>query len=403
MISDTLILLLFAIVILLGYGGHIFFDKTKIPHFLLLIFIGIIINLFNLLEKSFLIPIVGLFSTLTLIMVTFYSGLNLDIYDILYQSGRAFLQSFTYIMISVVLIGYAAHILLKWNLLEAMIFSSMTGGEVTAAVVIPLAFTLAVSERVKAILTLESAISTILTIILFFTFLNQWLAGTTEILKAVTSVISNFTIALFLGGILSLATIKLLHKFRRKEYTYVLTIGMLLLIYTVVKYLGGNGELATLVLGLLLSNNRLVSRILKTRPSFNISLLIYKLNEIQNEVSFLFETLFFVFLGMVFTINLSTILENLFIATIFTVILIITRYFAVSLANKGSETYKDRLIITVLCAQGIVPASLSIYLLRYNLPLKYTFMALITYIIILTNAITTIGVWIISRKKKTYF
>jgi len=400
MISDTLVLLLFAIIILLGYGGHIFFDKTKIPHFLLLIFIGIVINLLNLLEKTFLIPIVGLFSTLTLIMVTFYSGLNLDIYDILYQSGRAFLQSFTYIMISVVLIGYAAHILLKWDLLEAMIFSSMTGGEVTAAVVIPLAFTLAVSERVKAILTLESAISTILTIILFFTFLNQWLAGTTEISKAITSVISNFTIALFLGGILSLATIKILYRFRRKEYTYVLTIGMLLLIYTVVKYLGGNGELATLVLGLLLSNNRLVSRILRVRSSFNISLLIYKLNEIQNEVSFLFETLFFVFLGMVFTINISTIMENLFIATIFTIILIVTRYFAVSIANKGSETYNDRLIITVLCAQGIVPASLSIYLLRYNLPLKYTFMALITYIIILTNVITTVGVWILSKKSR---
>jgi len=131
--------------------------------------------------------------------------------------------------------------------------------------------------------------------------------------------------------------------------------------------------------------------------------MIYKLNEIQNEVSFIFETLFFVFLGMVFTINTTTIIENLVVASIFTGILIITRYMAVSLANRGSETYSYRGTITVLCAQGIVPATLSIYLLRYSLPDKYTYLALITYIIILTNLITTIGTYIQSRRQAPYF
>jgi len=397
MLDETLFLLLFAVVILLGYLGHMFFDKTKIPHFLLLIFIGVILNVFNLLDKDFLIPIVGLFSTLTLIMVTFYSGLNLNIYDIIYQSGRAFAQSFIYIITSVILIGLTAHYILRWDLLESMIFSSMTGGEVTAAVIIPLAFSLSVNDKVRAILTLETAISTIMTIILFFMFLNQWLAGSTEFYSILSAIIGNFTIALFVGGILSIITIKILHRFRKREYAYVLTIGMLLLIYTIVKMLGGNGELAALILGLMLSNYKLVSKALNIESSLNLSLLIYKLDEIQNEISFLFETLFFVFLGMVFTINIDTIMENLFIALIFTLILIITRYFAVSLANKGSEVYGDRMTITILCAQGIVPASLSIYLLRYNLPLKYTFMTLITCIIILTNLVTTIGVWLIGR------
>jgi len=403
MLNDTLILLLLALVILLGYSGHLFFEKTKIPYFLLLIFIGILINLLNLFDKTLLLPIVELFSTLTLIMVTFYSGLNLDVMDIITQSGKAFLQSFTYIIISVILIGIVAHILLGWRFLEAMIFSSMTGGEVTAAVVIPLAFNLGLDERVKALLTLETAISTILTIILFFTFLNQWLAGTTDIYTAVSTVVSNFTIALFIGGIASIITLKILHRFRRREYTYVLTIGILLLLYTVVKILGGNGELATLVLALLISNNRLLSRIVDIKPAYDISLMIYKLNEIQNEVSFIFETLFFVFLGMVFTINTTTIIENLVVASIFTGILIITRYMAVSLANRGSETYNYRGTITVLCAQGIVPATLSIYLLRYSLPDKYIYLALITYIIILTNLITTIGTYIQSRRKTPYF
>jgi NhaP-type Na+/H+ or K+/H+ antiporter len=399
MIDEITILMLLALIILLGYFGHIFFEKTKVPHFLLLVVVGIVINLFGVFDKALLIPIVGLFSTLTLIMVTFYSGLNLDLYDIVYQSGRAFLQSFTYIGVSVVLIAFSAHMLLGWPLLESFIFSSMTGGEITAAVVVPLAFSLGLRENVKALLTLETAISTILTIVLFFMFLNQWIVGETEVYGAVISIVSNFTIAIFFGMIFSLVSIRLLYRFRRQEYTYVLIIGLLLLIYTIVKALGGNGELAALILGLFLSNNRLLSRMFGMGFQADISMLIFRLNEFQEEISFLFETLFFVFLGMVFVINFSTILTNLMLASIFVLILIVTRFLAVSLANFGSDTYNYRLVVTVLCAQGIVPASLSIYLLRYDLALKYTFMSLITYIIILTNVITTVGIWIISRSR----
>ena len=397
--NDVFILLLLAFFILLGYLGHIFFDKTGIPYFLLLIFIGLIVNIFNIFERDLLIPIVELFSTLTLIMVTFYSGLNLDIVDIVTQSWRAFLQSALYILVSVFLIGYAAHIILGWSLIHSLIFSSMTGGEVTAAVIVPLAFKLGVSERVKALLTLETAISTVITIVLFFTFLNQWISGYVGI-ESIIPIISNFTVAIVVGSILSIMTIKIIHKFRKREYTYVLTIGLLLMIYTVVKALGGNGELAALMLGLLLSNDSVLSKIVGREGQLSLSLIIYRLNEIQDEISFLFETMFFVFLGLVFIIEESTIISNLLIAGLFTIILIITRYIAVSIANWGTEVYEYRSIITVLCAQGIVPATLSIYLLRYNLPLKYTFMSLITYIIILTNMITTVGVWIIRKVSK---
>lgn len=402
MIEETLVIMLLALVVLLGYFGHIFFKKTRIPHFLLLISVGIMINLLNILDKEFLIPIVGLFSTLTLIMVTFYSGLNLELYDIIYQSGRAFLQSLTYILVSVILIGVVAHLLLGWPLLESFIFSSMTGGEITAAVVVPLVFSLGLRDEVKALLTLETAISTIITIVLFFMFLNQWLAGTTDIYNAVISVVSNFTVAIIFGIIFSLISIKVLLRFRREEYTFVLIIGELLLIYTLVKFIGGNGELASLIFGLFLSNNRMLSEYMHIDFEADISMLIFRLNEFQDEISFIFETLFFVFLGMVFVIDPSTILLNLTVASIFVLILLITRFSAVSIANLGSETYNYRLIITILCAQGIVPASLSIYLLRYDLALKYTFMSLITYIIILTNIITTIGVWIVSKIKYTY-
>ena len=53
-----------------------------------------------------------------------------------------------------------------------------------------------------------------------------------------------------------------------------------------------------------------------------------------------------------------------------------------------------------MCAQGIVPATLSVILLNYPVPLKEEFLHYVTYIIILTNLITTVGVALLSRKGK---
>ncbi len=398
MISEIFVFFIMAAIILLGFLSHIFFKRTNIPSFLLLIFVGILIAPLGFVDREAFIPLMEIFSSFTLIMVTFYSGLHLSIKDIVSQSGRALMQSSTYILSSVFLIGLVCNLFLGWPLVESFIFSSMTGGEITAAVVVPLAFSLGLSDEVKSLLTLETAISTIITIVLFFVFLNQWLVGSADIYAATTMIASSFSIALIVGLFLSLISIKILFRFRDEEYTYVLTIGLVLVIYATVKWLGGNGELGVLIFGLLLSNYKMISRIIETYG--DMSGIISDLRRFQDEISFLLETFFFVFLGLVFIVDPSFIYLGLIYSGFFLLILLFTRYLAVSLATYNSPIKRERMIITVMCAQGMVPATLSIYLLRYNLDLNLVFMSLITYIIILTNIVTTIGVWIFSNRLK---
>jgi NhaP-type Na+/H+ or K+/H+ antiporter len=346
MISEILVFFIMAAIILIGFFSHLFFERTNIPSFLLLIFIGIVVAPLNIITREEFIPLMEIFSSFTLIMVTFYSGLNLSIRDIIYQSGRALIQSSVYILSSVFLIGLACNILLGWKLVEAFIFSSMTGGEITAAVVVPLAFSLGLSDELKSILTLESAISTILTIVLFFAFLNQWLIGTADLYAAASMIAANFSIALIFGTLFSIASLRILYRYKEKQYTYVLTIGLALAIYTFVKWMGGNGELAVLIFGLSLSNNKIVSRVLNLYE--DISAVISGLRQFQNEISFLLETFFFVFLGLVFIIDPSFILTGLMYSSLFLLILLFTRYIAVSTATYKSQFTKDRLIITIM-------------------------------------------------------
>ena len=53
-----------------------------------------------------------------------------------------------------------------------------------------------------------------------------------------------------------------------------------------------------------------------------------------------------------------------------------------------------------MCAQGLTPATLAILAVSLQLPNSDTFVNIVTYVIILTNLVTTIGSIINTRQKK---
>ena len=64
-------------IIVVGFAGELFFKKTGIPMFIFLIFMGILIGpIFGLLSRDSLLPSLGVFAELTLLMVLFYGGMD---------------------------------------------------------------------------------------------------------------------------------------------------------------------------------------------------------------------------------------------------------------------------------------------------------------------------------------
>ncbi|MDE1843543.1 MAG: hypothetical protein KGH95_07845, partial [Thaumarchaeota archaeon] len=113
------------------------------------------------------------------------------------------------------------------------------------------------------------------------------------------------------------------------------------------------------------------------------------------------ETFFFVFLGLVFVIVPGTILTNVVLGLVILGILLLVRYIATKASTQKSELKKDQLAIVMICAQGVVPATLSISALNDGIPLASTFVSLAVYVIILTNIVTTVGSIFIARKNKS--
>lgn len=400
MISELVVFTVVAGIIFLGFGGEIFFKRTGISYFLFLIFVGILLGpIFHVFPREPLIPVLGIFSSFTLIMVLFYSGMDMKIREVIRGSPRPLLQVAIYVVVSIFAIGVAGYVFLKWDLVQSLMFGAMIGGETTAAVVVPITRSLNLREKTVTFLTLESLVNSILSIVFFLAFLDLYKHGTTSWEVPVKSITESFLVGISVGLVLSISWLFVLKFLRGLKYTYVFTLGLLLATYVITQALNGSGLIAVLIFGLLLGNSKSV--LLRLRQRFSISDMSEQFQNFQGEMSFLMETFFFVFLGLTFVIKPDTILYNLGIAGAFFGILLVIRYFATRISTKGSELEGDRQLIFMVCAMGIVPATLSIVALNEGLPLANTFLNLVVYVIILTNIVTTAGVLWASRRAKS--
>jgi cell volume regulation protein A len=386
-----------AIIIIIAFAGEFFFKKTGIPIFIFLIFTGILLGpILNLIPREPLIPLMPIFAELTLMLVIFHGGMGLKSESVLASGARAFVQTLIYVLSSIALIAGLGIFILKWDILPSFIFASMIGGETTAAVIVPLSRSMKLSESATCFLTIESAINSILSIVLFFTFVGIFNTGQATWLFALSDVAIQFSVGIGLGLLMSLVGVFIIDLFREQKFLYILTLGLVLVTYALTTQLGGNGILAVLFFGIIVGNYTLINKLFKIRikmGSFQTHLISF-----QEEISFLLETLFFVFLGLTFATNPSLLTTNLSIGIVILLILLTTRFVATRISTFRSDISRERRTIWLLCPQGLTPATLAILAISLQLPLADTYLNLVIYVVILTNIVTTIGSFLKMRE-----
>jgi cell volume regulation protein A len=395
----TLVFSIVGVIILIGFAGEFLFKKTGIPIFIFLIITGIILGpVLAIFPREPLMSSLSIFAELTLLMVLFYGGLGLKSESVIASGGRALIQTVIYVLASIFLIGLLGTFVLNWGLLPSFIFASMIGGETTAAVVVPLTKSMKLSEKTVAFLTMESAMNSIFSVILFFAFTGVYLTGGSNLLAPLSNIAAQFSVGIGSGALLAIGWIVILYRLQKQKFTYVLTLGLILITYAIASELGGNGILAVLVFGIMLGNHYLVSKLF--RRKINISILQSQFSRFQEEITFLMETLFFVFLGLTFVINPSLFYINLSLGIVVVFILMFTRLMATRVSTFRSELSSDKKTIVLMCAQGLTPATLAILAVGLQIPFADTFLNIVTYVIIFTNIVTTAGAFINHRSNR---
>ncbi|HTY75909.1 MAG TPA: cation:proton antiporter [Candidatus Nanoarchaeia archaeon] len=387
-------------IIIIGFVGEFFFRKTSIPIFISLIITGIILGpVLNIFPRQSVIPVLAPVAELTLLLVLFSSGLSLKARVVIENGGRALVQAAIYIGLSSILIGSLGVFIMKWGVLPSFIFASMISGETTAALLVPLSKWMRISESVSSFLKIEAATNSILLVVLFFAFVQVYNSPGINLSTAFNGVASQFSVGIVVGAILSLTWVYTLYRFQKEKFTYILTLGLILITYAVATQLGGNGTLSVLVFGLVFGNYYLVNKLF--RRQMNLDFLQNELGAFQQEISFLLTTLLFVFLGVAFVITPSHVVTNVSVALAILLILLTCRFVATRVSTFKSQLSTAKREILLMCAQGVTPATLAILAVSLQLPYADTFVNIVTYVIIMTNVITTAVAVASARKHKT--
>ena len=322
--------------------------------------------------------------------------MDLRIRTVFAESGRVLVQVLLYVLPSTLAIGLITSLVFHWDLIQALILGSIIGGETTAAVVVPLSRGLHLNDNTVTFISLEAVLNSVFSVVLFTTFVAAYQSANPSVMGALSTIASDFSVGIVLGGVLSIAWILVLQRLKDNQYTYVFTMGLVFATYAISTSLGGSGILSTLVFGMVLGSYKLLNSVFE-KMRLDMDPLQKQLGAFQKEMSFLLETFFFVFLGLIFSIDPANILAYLGDGVFLLVILLAFRSLATTVSTRHSPLAGGRRLIVMMCAQGLTPATLAIIAVNDHIPLAPIFLNIVTYVIILTNVVTTFGSFWVAR------
>ncbi|MDO8872538.1 MAG: cation:proton antiporter [Methanoregula sp.] len=356
---DAAVTVLFlGLLIFLGNILSRLFTLTKIPDVLFLIAIGIIIGPFLGLVTPSAFGVVGpLFTMVTLAIILFEGGLHITL-----ETLKKSIHGTTAITVAnfVAIIGIcivAMHYFAGFTFMESCMLGAILGGT-AAAVVIPFTNYLNIRNDTKAILSLESAISDVLCIVILLALLNivevkEFNAG-----LIVGNLIASFLIAIIIGVIAGVWWSSVYHKIASIKSIFI-TPAFVFIVFGFVSLLGFSGAIAALALGLTLGNLNYF-KAEKFLPFLGDDITQVELTPIEKtfftQLVSLLKTFFFIFIGI--SIHFTN-MEIIYVGAILTALFYLVRIVIVWFTIPRSIPASDAAIVAVMDPKGLAAAVLA--------------------------------------------
>lgn len=381
--SAHVVLLAAGVVIFSGVVGEAFFKKTGIPDVAFLMILGVVIGpVLGIIQPEAVIQIVPYFAALALIVIMFDGGLNLDIKNMIRTAHFAFALSLLGFVLSVVLVTLGAHYVLDWGWLESILLGAIVGGS-SSAIVFGLVRNIRISDDAKSMLSFESALTDILATIVAFILFEAILVGQFDIQTLEETLGRAIIVGLVLGFGVGIPWMYVSNKLANAQHSYMLTLGVLFVLFFLANSFGESGALTALVFGLMLGNKKHLSRILKFKlPSVETD------DPTHNQITFLVRAFFFVFVGLMASFGQIEYI-------IFGVLITIAIYYGRAIIGKIILTKRfsqlDRQVTYVMIPRGLAAAVLATYPITMGLANAEAYPQIVFFIILSSVIITTIG------------
>lgn len=383
------VLLAAGVTIFLGVAGESFFKKTGIPDIAFLMILGVIIGpLLGIIQPEAVIEVVPYFAALALIIIMFDGGLNLDLKSMVKTAHFALLLAILGFAVSMVIVTMLAHYGLGWEWLDSILLSSIVGGS-SSIIVFGLVRQLRVSEETKSMLSFESALTDILSTIVAFIMFEAVLSGYFDIELLGITFGRNIAIGLLLGLGVGIPWMFITTKLANAQHSYMLTLGILFVLYFMAQSFGESGALTALVFGLMLGNRRRLSRYLRIKlPEISTD------DTMHNQLTFLVRSFFFVFVGLLASFGR---IEYIIFGIMSAILIYIGRLIVTKTTLTNRFSTLDRKVTSVMIPRGLAAAVLATFAITLGLPNGEVYPQIIFFVIMGSVIITTIG---LGRAKK---
>ncbi|MCB0279281.1 MAG: cation:proton antiporter [Calditrichaeota bacterium] len=383
---------------LLIFVAHLFeaiFKKLKIPDVLLLMLIGIVIGPgFHLVSPQYFGQFGSVITGIALIVILFDGGSHLSLHDLKESLRTTLGLALATFLVSTVTVAAVSHYMIGLDWLSASLIGVICGA-ISPVVVLPIITALNLSKSAQTVMTLETAFTDVLAIILAFSLIDAISQGTLSPLKIGSKLLLSFFIAGLIGFAAALIWSFLLNKVRQFPNTTFTTFAFLFIIYGIAELFHFSGAITCLAFGMTLSNLERI-KVLRTKylEDFDFHAFDDDEHSFFSEIKFLLKTFFFIFLGMSFQFDQ---VEPIMIGLLITIVLILFRMIIVRLSASKTMGYRELLYMSVMIPKGLASAVLASIPLQLALP-HATEIQMTTYSVILwTILFTSILVFLIEK------
>ena len=381
--SAPILLLAASVVIILGVLGEAFFKKTGIPDIAFLMVLGVVIGpVFGIIQPEAVIEIVPYFAALALIIIMFDGGYNLHIGNVLKTAHFAIVLVILGFAVSVGIVAAFGHYGLGWEWMDSILLGAIVGGS-SSIIVFGLVRKLRISDEAKSMLSFESALTDIFATIIAFILFEAILSGQFNLDLLGQTIGRAVAVGLILGFGVGIPWMFFISKLTNAQHNYMLTLGVLFLLFFLANSFGESGALTALVFGLMLGNKKYLVKKLKIKlPDNTID------NSLHRQVTFIVRAFFFVFVGLLASFGQ---IEYVIFGILAAVAIYVGRVVITHTALVKGFSKLDKKVTSVMIPRGLAAAVLSTIPLTMGLQNGEAYPQIIFFIILTSVIITTIG------------
>jgi cell volume regulation protein A len=389
--------LIIGLTIVMGFAATLVFERTRISQVIILMLFGFLLGpVFGLLDVStgsVMVSILPFVATLALIVLLFDGGMEFDIFATAKAIPKSLLFTLLVFILSLIFVSLFAVLLLGWPLLHGALLGAVIGG-VSSAVVITMVENTGLKKETKSLLTVESTMTDALCIITAVIIAQLIAANVVPTAGAVVNLLlSQFTIAILLGIVGAAIWVAIIDRFALHNYAYMLMLALVFIIFSVTESVQANGGVAVFVFGLLLGNARKIGKLanMKWEDPMNRMMRLF-----QEEVTFFVRTFFFVYVGLLLSLEYFT-LTVIVISIGLVAILIIPRLITKNLVLRDLRM-RDSDVVMSMMPRGLAAAVLATIPLTIGIKIPI-FQELVFGVLLFSNVAATFGVYLFDRER----